>query len=279
MLINEETEEYEIGDDAYPNSDEEDDDMLYGDASSLPTIVCSPKVLSVSPDSTEQRCNLFQTKADVGPGKACKVIIDGGICFNLASKELCTKLKLKYIPHTNPYFIQWLSDSGEMKISHMVHVEFQIGPYKDTVECDVVPMIVCHLLLGRPWQYDRDAHHNGKANTYQLHWRGKDVTLRPMTPQAIVNESRQKFEVNLEKESKRVDRQEPTLPVRESHKPNLSGKSMSEGAHSLVMLATKSDLREFCEDPTAVSLVLLYKGNILVSNDMTPLSIGVSNVL
>jgi hypothetical protein len=143
---------------------------------------------------------LFQTKAVVGPGKACKVIIDGGSCRNLASKELCTKLKLKYIPHPNPYFIQWLSDSGEMKISHMVRVEFQIGPYKDTVECDVVPMTVCHLLLGRPWQYDRDVRHNGKANTHQLHWRGKDVTFRPMTPQAIVNESRQKTEVNLERE-------------------------------------------------------------------------------
>ena len=38
-------------------------------------------------------------------------------------------------------------------------------------------------------------------------------------------------------------------------------------------------MREFREDPTAVPLVLLCKGQILVSNDMTPLSIGVSNVL
>jgi hypothetical protein len=112
MLINEETEEYETGDDTDPNSDEEDDDMLYVDASPLPTIVCSPKVLSVSPDSAERRCNLFKTEAVVGPGKACKVITDGGSCRNLASKELCTKLKLKYILHPNPYFIQWLSDSG-----------------------------------------------------------------------------------------------------------------------------------------------------------------------
>ena len=85
---------------------------------------------------------------------ACKVIVDGGSCRNLASKDLCAKLKLKYIPHPNPYYIQWLSDKGEMKVSYMVRVEFQIGPYKDTVECDVVPMSVCHLLLGRPWQFD-----------------------------------------------------------------------------------------------------------------------------
>jgi hypothetical protein len=79
-----------------------------------------------------------------------------------------------------------------MKISHMVRVEFEIGPYKDAVKCDVFPIKVCHLLLDRPWQYDRDVPHNGKDNTYQLHWHGMDVTLRPMTPQAIVNESRQK---------------------------------------------------------------------------------------
>jgi hypothetical protein len=67
--------------------------------------------------------------------------------------------------------------------------------------------------------------------------------------------------------------------VRESHKPNLSGKNMSEGDHSFVILATKSDFREFCEDPTTVPLVLMHKGDILVSNNMTPLSIGASNVL
>jgi hypothetical protein len=100
-----------------------------------------------------------------------------------------------------------------------------------------------------------------------------------MTPQHIVNESHQKIEVNVEKENERVDRRETTPSVSESHKPNSSGKQKSEGVNSLILLATKSDLREFSEDPTAVPLVLMCRGDILVSNDMTPLSIGVSNVL
>ena len=45
------------------------------------------------------------------------------------------------------------------------------------------------------------------------------------------------------------------------------------------MLATKDDLREFSEDPSLVPIVLMHKGETLVSNEMTPLSIGVSNVL
>jgi hypothetical protein len=85
-----------------------------------------------------------------------------------------------------------------MKITNTVHVDFSISTYTDTLEGDVVPMTVCHLLLGHPWQYDRDIRHNGKANTHQLHWKGKEIILRPMTPQAIVNVSRQKMEVWLE---------------------------------------------------------------------------------
>jgi hypothetical protein len=38
-------------------------------------------------------------------------------------------------------------------------------------------------------------------------------------------------------------------------------------------------MREFREDPTTMPLVLMYKGEILVSNDMTPLPFGVSSVL
>jgi hypothetical protein len=77
-------------------------------------------VLSVTPSSADQWFNLFQTKAIVGLGKACKVIIDGSSCHNLASKALCSNLYLKYFPHPNPYYIQWLSDGGEMKQLHGV---------------------------------------------------------------------------------------------------------------------------------------------------------------
>ncbi|KAK1605080.1 hypothetical protein QYE76_028753 [Lolium multiflorum] len=200
MVINEDNE-YETGDDVDPNAPEDDDYDTDGEdayPSDARTIVVSQRALNVLPSASTQRCNLFQTKALVGPDKACKVIIDGGSCRNLASKELCTKLKLKYLPHPHPYYIQWLSDNGEMKVNHMVRVEFAIGPYKDCIDFDVVPMTVCHLLLGRPWLYDRSVQHNGRANTYHLEFKGKKINLQPMTPQQIVNESRQKVEVNLE---------------------------------------------------------------------------------
>ncbi|KAL4318030.1 hypothetical protein GQ457_18G009690 [Hibiscus cannabinus] len=39
-----------------------------------------------------------------------------------------------------------------------------MGNYCDDIWCDVVPMQAAHLLLGRPWQYDRDVTHHGKLN-------------------------------------------------------------------------------------------------------------------
>jgi hypothetical protein len=34
-------------------------------------------------------------------------------------------------------------------------------------------MDVCHLLLGRPWQYDRNVIHDGRMNTYTLEKNGR----------------------------------------------------------------------------------------------------------
>ena len=156
----------------------------------------------------------------------------------------------------NPYYIQWLSDNGEMKVSHMVRVDFEIGPYKDSIDFDVVPMTVCHLLLGRPWLYDRHVQHYGRANTYHLEFKGKKITLQPMSPQQIVNESHQKTEVNLKDAS--LGRQESAAAVSDVNKPTQNDITKSERVPNLLILVTKEDMREFSEDPTAMPLVRFW---------------------
>ena len=120
------------------------------------------QILSVQMSEAEsgQWHNLFQTRAKV-EDMVCKVIIDGGSCHNLASKEMVEKLGLKLLKHPHPYHVQWLNNLGSIKIGQRVKVPFKIGEYVDTMECDVAPMIVCHMLLGRPWQYDRSSLHCG----------------------------------------------------------------------------------------------------------------------
>ncbi|KAK1683644.1 hypothetical protein QYE76_044492 [Lolium multiflorum] len=104
MIIND-NDEYDTKDDVDPDAPEDDDynsDGVYAFPSEARTIVVSQRALNVQPSASTQRCNLFQTKALVGPDKACKVIIDGGSCRDLASKEFCAKLKLKYLSHPTP---------------------------------------------------------------------------------------------------------------------------------------------------------------------------------
>jgi len=82
-------------------------------------------------------------------------------------------------------YIQWMNQSGTLKITHKARVKFSIGNYVDTVDCDIVKMSACHLLLGRPWQFDLDATHTGCSNNYSFAHKGVCHVLKPMLESAI----------------------------------------------------------------------------------------------
>jgi hypothetical protein len=51
-------------------------------------------------------------------------------------------------------------------------------------------MDVCHILLGRPWQFDRNVIYDGRKNTYTLEKNGRTHMLLP------IEENKVKEEVN-----------------------------------------------------------------------------------
>ena len=53
-------------------------------------------------------------------------------------------------------------------MTKQVLLTFIIGPYTDEVLCDVVPMHAGHILLGRPWQFDRKVIHDRFKNKYSF---------------------------------------------------------------------------------------------------------------
>ena len=57
---------------------------------------------------------------------------------------------------------------------------FSIGKYSDEIYCDIVDMDTHHILFGRPWQFDVNAKHLGRKNTYQLEKEGVHYTFLPM---------------------------------------------------------------------------------------------------
>ena len=102
----------------------------------------------------EQRENLFHARCRVR-GQVCSMIIDSGSCANVVSQSLVSQLKLPTLKHPSPYRLQWLSECGELRVVKQVLIRFKIGNYQDEHMFDVVPMQACHLLFGRPWQYDK----------------------------------------------------------------------------------------------------------------------------
>ncbi|XP_010521308.1 PREDICTED: uncharacterized protein LOC104800237 [Tarenaya hassleriana] len=95
------------------------------------------------------------------------------------------KLGLDSEKHPHPYKLQWLNNSGEIKVTERVKVPFSIGRYQDEVTCDVVPMQAGHMLLGRPWQFDREVSHDGRANQYSFVYNKRKIVLAPLSPSQV----------------------------------------------------------------------------------------------
>jgi hypothetical protein len=79
------------------------------------------------------------------------VIIDSGRTDNIVSTEMVDKLGLETTEHPNPYKVSWLQKEHHVMVTKQFLVEFNIGGYRDEILFDVIPMDVCHILLGIPW--------------------------------------------------------------------------------------------------------------------------------
>ncbi|KAL5820928.1 hypothetical protein ACOSQ3_022810 [Xanthoceras sorbifolium] len=113
--------------------------------------------------------------------------------------------------------LQWLNDSGEVRVNKQVLVSFSIGKYKDEVVCDVVPMNAGHILLGRPWQFDRHVTHDGYTNRYSFVLHKRPITLVLLTPRQVYEDQvRLKDERDVKKESESSKEKEVDEKKRET---------------------------------------------------------------
>ena len=134
-----------------------------------------------------QRENIFHTRCNVLEN-ICSLIVDSGSSCNCCSARMVEKLKLQVVPHPKPYKLQWLNENGELHVDKQVEIKFSIGNYKDKVLCDVVPMEACHILLGRPWQFDKKTLHDGLTNEISFTHKYKKFVLSPLPHSQVVKD-------------------------------------------------------------------------------------------
>ncbi|XP_057808601.1 uncharacterized protein LOC131023075, partial [Salvia miltiorrhiza] len=158
-------------------------------------------------------------------------------------------------------FKQWLNETGVIKVTKQVKVPFRIGKYEDEVVCDVIPMQASHILLGRPWQFDRRVIHDGFTNKYSFEYKQKKVSLVPLTPKQVYED-----QVQLQKEADKVKSKEQPVEKKEN---GLIHKSF---------LARASDLK-WCVQEERPIMLLRYQENLVITNDLSSLPPSIRSVL
>jgi hypothetical protein len=135
-----------------------------------------------------QRNNLFRTTCKT-KDRVCKVIIDSGSPNNLVSIEMVEKLEMETTAHLKPYKVSWLKKGHHVMVIKQSLVELKIGGYRDENLCHLIPMDVCHIFLGRPWQFDRNIIHDGRKNTYTLEKNRTTHMFLPIEEKKVKEES------------------------------------------------------------------------------------------
>ena len=105
----------------------------------------------------------------------------------MVSQEMVDKLKLLYDKHPHPYQIAWFKKGNELTVNKRCSIKFSISKtYTDEVWCDVILMDPCHLLVRRPWKYDRKVIHDEGKNTYTF-WKDGNILLEkePVTEMKV----------------------------------------------------------------------------------------------
>ncbi|XP_071923227.1 uncharacterized protein [Coffea arabica] len=249
-----------------------DDDMVEIEEDPVARTMVTMRVLNAQAQEDDlQRTNFFHTRCKIGD-EVCLMIIDSGSCTNCIAADFVEQNHIPWTYHPKPYRLSWLNDGGEVKVTKQALIAFSIDRYKDQVLCDVIPMHASHVLLGRPWEYDRQADHIGLTNKYKFIMDNLKITLSPLTPTQVYEEQLH-LRKEREKRQLREAKKKPNVPEDEekkkveaelSERENSSGKRLSE-AESL-----KAKKRSFYASVHEIDRALNAQSLLIEFKDVFP---------
>ncbi|RDY01704.1 hypothetical protein CR513_14924, partial [Mucuna pruriens] len=119
----------------------------------------SPHLLLHPPKTSSIKCFKYLGKGHIAsqcPNKRVMIVKeDGEVESESSLGEVTTSSETKTLGHFYP------------------------REYEDKVVCDVVPMEATHLLLDRPWQFDKKVIHDGVTNQFTFIHEAKGKPLSP----------------------------------------------------------------------------------------------------
>lgn len=131
-------------------------------------------------DITDLRRNIFHTRNEI-KDNICSMIIDCESGANVISSYMVDMLELTCIKNNG---------FGELKATKQCMISFSIGSYSDNVLCDVIPLQDCHIMLGRPWQFDRNVIYDKGKNRVSFELNKRKYKLVPLTPSQVYEDQK-----------------------------------------------------------------------------------------
>jgi len=92
---------------------------------------------------------------------------------------MITKFGLKIVPHPLSYKVSWVN-SASIDVKDRCLVPILFVTYSNKIWCNVVTMVVGHIILGRSWLYDIDVTIYGCSNSCSFVYEGKKIKLTPL---------------------------------------------------------------------------------------------------
>jgi hypothetical protein len=122
-------------------------------------------------------------------------------------------------------------------------------------------MQACHILLGRPWQFDKDFMHHGRLNQYSFLHHDKKIVLHSMSPEAIMHN-----DVAAPRKTKSLDHAEianhvaakDSVKHEKTHTNSVASKKSEITLKGCCLLSTKYEVNELLTS-NSVSYALICK--------------------
>ncbi|KAF5463711.1 hypothetical protein F2P56_013855 [Juglans regia] len=138
-----------------------------------------------------RRHAIFHTYIKIND-KGCKIIVDSRSCINAVYVATVSHLGLQPVPHPQPYSVSWVYTSSITVKEHCL-VPIQFLEYKDRIWCDVIPIDVGHVILGRPWLFNLDVTIHGRSNSCFFVFNGKKIHLNPLRSKPVGSQQAKKI--------------------------------------------------------------------------------------
>ena len=158
------------------------EEFAHAHSAPLGTTLTDSTIGSDTPPGSENplRTSIFSTFTKIGDF-VIKVLVDSGSVVNAVASASVHSLGLQPLPHPRPYKAMWINDAF-LAVTKRCIVPLQVAGYRDDVWCDILPMGVGSLLLGRPWLFDRDVAQYGRSNQCSFYFGGRKQVWQPFIP-------------------------------------------------------------------------------------------------